>query len=140
MIDDEKESVISTRVEEREWLTVETVAGDVFEIARPLIPEKVEAEPMNKVRAIIAIEGNDRPSSVCNSSSTRSKSFRCSSPTDNSGRAIAMSDPLAHPRRKEQHLEKTTARAPTGRLNRSHNSPRRRKLAVSLLTRFYGRL
>jgi hypothetical protein len=35
MIDDEKARVIRTRVgEEREWLTVETVAGDVFEIAR----------------------------------------------------------------------------------------------------------
>jgi hypothetical protein len=41
MIDDEKARVIGTRVEEREWLTVETVVGDVFEIAHPAISEEV---------------------------------------------------------------------------------------------------
>ncbi len=52
MIDDEKARVIGTRVEEeREWLTVETVAGDVFEIRRPAISEEVEAQLMGQVRA-----------------------------------------------------------------------------------------
>jgi hypothetical protein len=39
MIDDEKARIIGTRVEDREWLTLETVAGDVFEIARLTISE-----------------------------------------------------------------------------------------------------
>jgi hypothetical protein len=60
MIDEEKAHVIGTRTEEkREWLTIETVAGDVFEIARPPISEEVEAELMSQVRAIIANEDDD---------------------------------------------------------------------------------
>jgi hypothetical protein len=54
MIDDEKARIIGTRVEEREWFTVETVAGDVFEAAHPPISEEVEAQLMRQVRAIIA--------------------------------------------------------------------------------------
>ena len=54
MIGDEKARVIGTRVEEeREWLTVETVAGEVFEIARPPIWEEVDAQLMEQVRAIV---------------------------------------------------------------------------------------
>ncbi len=59
MINDEKARVIGTRVEEREWLTVETIAGDVFEIVRPPISEEVEAQLMRQVRAIVADEDND---------------------------------------------------------------------------------
>jgi hypothetical protein len=60
MIDDEKARVIGTRVEEDgEWLTIETVAGDVFEIARPPISEEVESDLMSQVRAIIADEDGD---------------------------------------------------------------------------------
>jgi hypothetical protein len=45
MIDDEKARVTPTRVEEeRERLTVETVAGDVFEVARPPISEEPETQ------------------------------------------------------------------------------------------------
>jgi hypothetical protein len=60
MIDDEKARVIGMRVEvEREWLTVETVAGDVLEIVRPPIPEEVEAQFMRQVGAIVADEDDD---------------------------------------------------------------------------------
>jgi hypothetical protein len=60
MIDDEKARVIGTRVDEgREWLTVETLAGDAFEIARPPISEDVEAELMRHVRGIIMDEEGD---------------------------------------------------------------------------------
>ena len=59
IIDDEKAHVIGTRVEEREWLTVETVAGEVFEIARPPISGEVEAQLMRQVRAIVAEEDDD---------------------------------------------------------------------------------
>ena len=60
MINDEKAHVIRTRVEEeREWLTVETVAGDVFEIVRAPMSEEVEAQLMTQVRAIIADEDDD---------------------------------------------------------------------------------
>ncbi len=55
MIDDEKARVIGTRTqEEREWLTVETVEGEVFEINRPPISDEVEAELINHVRVNIA--------------------------------------------------------------------------------------
>jgi hypothetical protein len=59
MIDDEKAHIISTRVEVREWLTVQTIAGDVFEIVRPRISEEVEAQLMSQVRAIVADEDDD---------------------------------------------------------------------------------
>jgi hypothetical protein len=60
MIDDEKARIIGTRAEEeREWLAIETVAGDVFEIAHPAISEEVEAQLMWLVRAIIADEDDD---------------------------------------------------------------------------------
>jgi hypothetical protein len=60
MIDDEKARVIATRVEkEHEWLTVETVAGDVFEILSPPISEELEAQLMRQVRAIVADEEDD---------------------------------------------------------------------------------
>ena len=60
MIDDEKARVIGTRVEEgREWLTVETIAGEMFEIMRPPISEEVEAELMAQLRAIVAEEEGD---------------------------------------------------------------------------------
>jgi hypothetical protein len=60
MIDDEKAWVTGTRVgEERELLTVKTVAGDVFEIERPPISEELEAVLMREVRAIIADEDDD---------------------------------------------------------------------------------
>jgi hypothetical protein len=62
MIDDEKAHVIGTREEEdREWLTVETIAGDVFEIERPPISEEVESVLMSEVRAIVADEDDDGP-------------------------------------------------------------------------------
>ncbi len=58
MIDDEKALVIGTRVDgEREYLTVETFAGNTFEILRPGISEEVEAQLMRQVRAIIADQG-----------------------------------------------------------------------------------
>ncbi len=42
LIDDEKARFIGTRVgEEREWLTVETVVGDVFEIGHPRFQRKL---------------------------------------------------------------------------------------------------
>lgn len=54
MIDDEKARVTSKRTSDnQEWLTVQTIAGDVFEIERPSISEKLEAELMTQVRAII---------------------------------------------------------------------------------------
>jgi hypothetical protein len=60
MIDDEKAREIGTRVEEgREWLKVETVAGDVFEIVRPPISEEGEAELMRQVRSIVADDDDD---------------------------------------------------------------------------------
>jgi hypothetical protein len=59
MVDDEKARVIGTRVEEREWLTVKSVAGDVFEIVRPEISEEIESELMSQVRAIVADEDGD---------------------------------------------------------------------------------
>ena len=47
MIDDEKAWLTGRRIEgEREYLTVRTIAGDVFEIMRPPISEKVDAELM----------------------------------------------------------------------------------------------
>jgi hypothetical protein len=61
MIDDEKARVIGTRlVDSREYLTVRTVAGDVFEIMRPPISEELEAELMKQVRAIVE-EDTDGP-------------------------------------------------------------------------------
>ncbi len=61
LIDDEKARVIGTWVEDgQEWLTIETVAGDVFEILQPPISEEVEAQLIRHVRAIIAEEDNDR--------------------------------------------------------------------------------
>jgi hypothetical protein len=61
MIDDEKARVIGARLEEeREWLTLETVAGDLFEIVRPPISEEVELQLMKQVRVIIADEDDDR--------------------------------------------------------------------------------
>jgi hypothetical protein len=60
MIDDEKARITGTRVEEdREWLTVETVAGDAFEFARPPISEEAEAQLLWQVRAIVADEDDD---------------------------------------------------------------------------------
>jgi hypothetical protein len=57
MIDDEKAWVTSSRVEgDREYLTIQTIAGEVFEILRPEISEEVEAQLMEQVRAIIADE------------------------------------------------------------------------------------
>lgn len=54
-IDDEKAWGTGTRLNEnREYLTVRTVAGDVFEIMRPQISEEVESELMSQVREIIA--------------------------------------------------------------------------------------
>ena len=52
MIDEEQASIIATR-EDREWFTVETVAGDVFEIEHPPISEELEAALMSEVRAIV---------------------------------------------------------------------------------------
>lgn len=47
MIDDEKAWVTGTRlVDNQEYLTVRTIAGDVFEIIRPPISEEVEARLM----------------------------------------------------------------------------------------------
>jgi hypothetical protein len=60
VIDDEKARVIGTRVEvEREWLTVETVAGNAFEIMRPEISEEAEAVLKERVQAINADEDDD---------------------------------------------------------------------------------
>lgn len=57
MIDDEKAWVTGTRlVDGREYLTVRTVAGDVFEIVRPTTSEELEAVLMSQVRAIVADE------------------------------------------------------------------------------------
>ena len=57
MIDDEKARVIGAQVEEdREFVTVQTVAGDVFEIVRPPISEEVESKLMSPVRSIVADE------------------------------------------------------------------------------------
>jgi hypothetical protein len=54
MIDDEKARIDGTRVEEEgDWLTIETIAGDVFEIIRPPISEELEAQLMEQVRAIV---------------------------------------------------------------------------------------
>jgi hypothetical protein len=62
MIDEEKAHVIGTRLEEGiEFLPVETVAGDVFDIKRPEISEEVEADLMKKVRAIVADEEAEGP-------------------------------------------------------------------------------
>ncbi len=58
MIDDEKARISGSRVVgNREYVTVKTIAGDVFEIVRPEISEELEAELMEQVRAIIAEEG-----------------------------------------------------------------------------------
>ena len=60
MINDEKARVIGTRAENgQEWLTIKTLAGDVFKIVRPPISEEVEAQLMRQVRAIIAGEDDD---------------------------------------------------------------------------------
>jgi hypothetical protein len=60
MIDDEKAWITGTRlVDSREYLTVQSVAGDVFEIVRPPISEEVESELMSQVRAIVADEEED---------------------------------------------------------------------------------
>ncbi len=57
MIDDEKARITGTRIEgHREFVTVKTLAGDVFEIVRPEISEDVEAELIEQVRAILAEE------------------------------------------------------------------------------------
>lgn len=63
MIDDEKARVSGTRVgEEREWLTIETVAGDVFEIVRPAISEEVEGQLVAGARAIVEEESDGHES------------------------------------------------------------------------------
>ena len=60
MIDDEKARITNSRVEgNREYATVKTIAGDVFEIMRPEISEEIESQLMRQVRAIIAVEGDD---------------------------------------------------------------------------------
>lgn len=60
MIDDEIAWVTGTRVgDSREFLTVRTVAGDVFEIIRPAISEGVEAKLMGQVMAIVAVEDDN---------------------------------------------------------------------------------
>jgi hypothetical protein len=60
MIDEEKARVIGTRAENgQEWVTIKTIAGDVFEIIRPPISEEVESELMGEVRAIVAAEDDD---------------------------------------------------------------------------------
>ncbi len=60
MLDDEKAHVIGFReAQGYTWLTVETVAGDVFEILRPALSEELEAELMAQVRTIIAQEVGD---------------------------------------------------------------------------------
>ncbi len=57
MIDDEKAHVIGSYQEHGQaWLTIETVAGDVLEILRPVISEEYEAELMAQVRAIVEAE------------------------------------------------------------------------------------
>jgi hypothetical protein len=62
MIDDEKARITGTRlIGCRECLAVRTIAGDVFEIARPPISDELEAELMNKVRAMVADEDDDGP-------------------------------------------------------------------------------
>jgi hypothetical protein len=54
MIDDGKAHITGTRIDgDREYLTVQTIAGEVFEIMQPLISDEVEAELNNHVRAII---------------------------------------------------------------------------------------
>jgi hypothetical protein len=57
MIDDEKARIAGTPIEsDREYLTVQTIAGDVFEIVRPPISEELEAVLMSEVRSIVADE------------------------------------------------------------------------------------
>jgi hypothetical protein len=60
MIDDEKAHITGTRIDgDREYLSVQTIAGDVFGILRPPISEEVEAQLMAQVRAIIADVDDD---------------------------------------------------------------------------------
>ncbi len=60
MIDDEKAHVIGSReAQGYTWLTVETVAGDVFEILRPALSAELEAELMAQVRTIVSGESED---------------------------------------------------------------------------------
>jgi hypothetical protein len=57
MIDDEKAHITGTRMDgDLEYLTVQTIVGEVFEIMRPLISEEVEAQLMEQLRAIITGE------------------------------------------------------------------------------------
>ncbi len=57
MIDAEKARITHSRFEgNREYVTVQTIAGDVFKLVRPGISEKLEAELMEQVRAILAEE------------------------------------------------------------------------------------
>ncbi len=44
---------------EQEWLTIETVAGDVFEIVRPPMSEEREAELMKQVRVTVQKESGE---------------------------------------------------------------------------------
>jgi hypothetical protein len=58
MVDDEKARISGSRVEgDREYVTVKTLAGEVFEILPPPVSEQVEAQLMAQVTAIIADEG-----------------------------------------------------------------------------------
>ena len=57
MIDDEKARVIGTRMEDgQEWLTVQTVAGDAFEIMRPPIWSEAVLQMRVQMKQIIAEE------------------------------------------------------------------------------------
>lgn len=60
-IDDEKAWIVGKRIiDNRAYLTVRTVAGDVFEIERPPISEELEAMLMSGVRDIVAdVEGDE---------------------------------------------------------------------------------
>ncbi len=57
LLDDERAWIVRTRREEgREWLTLRTVEGHVFEVLRPELSEAEEAELMEVVRASRAEE------------------------------------------------------------------------------------
>ncbi len=60
MIDDKKAHRTGMQFEgNREYLTVQTIAGEVFEILRPSILEEVEAQLMEQVRSIVAREESE---------------------------------------------------------------------------------
>ncbi len=60
MIDDEKARMAGTRIEgNREFVTVKTLAGDVFEMVRPGISEEDKAELIEQVRAIVHEESGE---------------------------------------------------------------------------------